>query len=59
MLLTLASPAYVLWPAGQVEQTWIIAKGETPFSLTAALFGQANLALAAQVSGTLIDQAPL
>ncbi|MNE13027.1 hypothetical protein D3C80_1058530 [compost metagenome] len=58
MLLALPSPADVLRPACQVEQARVITEGKAPLGLTAALFGQAYLTLAAHVSGALIDQAP-
>ncbi|MNZ58750.1 hypothetical protein D3C78_767660 [compost metagenome] len=58
MLFALPSPADILRPAGQVEQARIIAEGEAPFGLPAALFRQANLALTAQMPGALVDQAP-
>ncbi|MNJ37245.1 hypothetical protein D3C77_320560 [compost metagenome] len=59
MLLALPSPAYILLPAGQVKQARIITESEASVGLSAALFGQAYLALAAHMASTLGDQAPV
>ncbi|MNJ54316.1 hypothetical protein D3C77_497510 [compost metagenome] len=58
VLLPLPSPAYILRPAGQVEQAWVVAERKASLSLAATFLGQADFALAAHVPRALNDQLP-
>ena len=59
VVLARTTPADLLWPAGQVEQQRIIAQGEAPRRLAAAMLGQTNRAQTLLALTALALQLPL